>query len=135
EEVPLRWDRERGAEDPQPELALSAEGVFVVLGPPAVAADVEVKAAVTVVVEERRTRRPETANGPATLGHVAKGTVTVIQVQGVSAEVREVEVRPPVVVHVADRGAVAKTVVADAGLLRHVLEPERAEVPVQPVAL
>src|SRR5207248_8340717 len=113
---------------------VAAERMRLVERPVAVARDVKVEPAVTVIVEERRRRRPGSAFRPEVWGG-AERAVALVEIEHIRPVVGQVEVGEAVVVDVADRHAVAEAPEADAGSLGDVLEPAVAGVAIQLVPL
>ena len=103
--------------------------------------DVDIEPAVAIVVAERRHDRGILHGQAVGVGLLLEGAVALVDVEQIRrVEPADIDVEQPVVVHVDERRALFPdlgrlALVADAGLLRHVLELAVAEVAKQPAAL
>jgi hypothetical protein len=82
----------------------------------------EIKTAVAVVVAETGACGPVAESDSGLFGNVREGSVVVIAVETILAEVGDVEVGPAVIVEVCDRNAEPPSVVGDASFSRDIGE-------------
>ena len=80
-----------------------------------VAGDVEIEAAVAVVVAPGGAGGPGVDGDTSLFGDVGEGAVVVVAVEAATPEVRDEEVGPAIVIEVADDGTEAPAIVGDAG--------------------
>ena len=106
---------------------LLARGVDVV-------GDEEVEVSVAIDVDERAARAPQRRAGPAGVGHLGEPAAAGIAIEGVRADVGDVQVDQAVVVDVAGARPHPVAAVSDVRGGRHVLERAVAPVSIQPVA-
>ena len=122
QEMTLGGDRQGRAIRPYLFLGIAAERVGTLVGPLAVGGDVQVEAAVTVVVEHRRPRGPERGTESGVRRGIAEGAVAVVQIQDVRSQVRQEQVGPSIVIDVADGQPMAEAPETDARPVSDVLE-------------
>src|ERR1039458_10814920 len=85
-----------------------------------IAGNEKVQPSVAVIVAPCRAVGPIAQSHTGLLGHVRETTVMVVVVEPVLAEVSHEDIRPPIVIEVADSDAKAPSGIGNAGLGRSV---------------
>src|ERR1700722_12473537 len=85
-----------------------------------VAGNKQVETAVAVIIAKGRARRPVAESYSSFFGDVGEGSIVIIVVEAILAEVRHVEIGPAIIVIIADCNAESPAVVRDASLLSNV---------------
>ena len=87
-----------------------------------VACDKQIQPSIPVIVTPRRTRRPVAQRHPSLLSHVGKGPIMIVAIEPILSPVRDVDIRPAIVVEIGNGHAHAPAIVLNTRVRSHIRE-------------
>src|SRR5437867_3738843 len=125
-------ERIRMAIAPLLDLLWAAQGIVAEI-PVKVSRDNQIKAAIAVVIQKRRTAGPTSGRDPGLLSYILEFPIALVVIKLIAAEISHVDVRPAVVIVIRDRDTHAEPLSAEAGTLGNVHEGSEAAIAIEPV--